>query len=69
MCVPPQSPLLDSAMVYKTALVTAVCGGLLETKVLTKLLPSLFKSSSVAGLPKAAGITLGLLAGSAFWLG
>ena len=56
-------------MVYKTALVTAVCGGLLETKVLTKLLPSLFKSSSVAGLPKAAGITLGLLAGSAFWLG
>jgi hypothetical protein len=37
-------------------------------KGLKKLLPALFQSSGVAGLPKAFGITIGAVAVSSFWL-
>lgn len=51
-----------------TGAISAVAGALLERNVIVKLLPSLFKPSGVAGLPKAIGLTLGAVTISGFWL-
>lgn len=54
--------------IFGTAIPTALLGAYLERNVLPKLVPALFEPSSVAGLSKAVGITLGALAVSGFYL-
>ena len=57
-----------AAKIFGVAIPTAIGGILFERGVLTKLLPTLFEASTVAGLPKAFGLTLGALTASGFWL-
>ena len=51
-----------------TAISSTILGITLEGSLFRRLFPALFEPSSVGGLPKAIGVTLGALAVSGFWL-